>query len=92
MSQPFAVGKKAFGFCDRCGFRRKLVELKPESVRGKVQYNRVCPTCWDPDHPQNFQGLQNMNDPQALKDPRPDLSLQQSREILPGPYSMEDIP
>lgn len=92
MTKAFATGKKAFGFCDRCGFRAALQSLKSETVRGKIRYNRVCRACWDPDHPQNFQGMQDMSDPQALKDPRPDLSLAQSREILPTQYTMDDLP
>lgn len=92
MAQAFAAGKKAFGFCDRCGFRANLRELKGETVRGKPKSNRVCRTCWDDDHPQNFQGMQDMSDPQALRNPRPDLSLAQSREIPPTQYTLEDLP
>ena len=82
MTKAFAAGKKAFGFCDRCGFRAKLSALKGETVRGKPKYNRVCPSCWDPDHPQNFQGMQDMSDPQALRDPRPDPALAESRRLF----------
>jgi len=32
----------------------------------------VCPTCWEPDHPQNLQGMYPVEDPQALKNPRRD--------------------
>jgi hypothetical protein len=31
-------------------------------------------------------------DAQALREPRPDASLEASRVILPGPYTMDDIP
>jgi hypothetical protein len=37
---------------------------------------KVCPTCWDPPHPQSFLPLvvaEHGADPQALRDPRPDI-------------------
>lgn len=92
MSETFARGKKAFGFCDRCGFRSLLNRLKTETVRGVSSNNLVCPSCWDEDHPQNFQGMQAVIDPQALRAPRPDTSLEESRRLIPGPYTMDDIP
>ena len=87
MAKQFAAGKIAVGFCDRCGQRFKLSLLKPETVRGKLLGNRVCPSCWDPDHPQNWQGTQDMSDPQALRNPRPDTALQASRNIPNQPGS-----
>ena len=39
----------------------------------------VCEECWDPDHPQNHLGREPVNDPQALRNPRPDKSLTESR-------------
>jgi hypothetical protein len=38
----------------------------------------VCPTCWDPDQPQLSLGLYPVNDPQAVREPRPDVSYQVS--------------
>jgi len=77
----YAVGKKAYGFCDRCGFRYPLKKLRSESVAGVRLNNRICPTCWDGDHPQNFQHQLKVDDALALRDPRPDLSLAESRAI-----------
>jgi len=34
----------------------------------------VCPECWEPDHPQLQLGLYPVNDPQAVREPRPDIS------------------
>jgi hypothetical protein len=34
----------------------------------------VCPECWEPDQPQLSLGLYPVDDPQALRNPRPDLS------------------
>ena len=42
----YAEGKKAFGFCDRCGFRYKLKELKAETVNLASTNLLVCPECW----------------------------------------------
>ena len=32
------------------------------------------PECWEPDHPQLQLGLYPVNDPQAVREPRPDVS------------------
>ena len=85
MAQEFARGKNAFGFCDRCNFRAKLKALRGETVAGVPNNLRVCNKCWDADHPQNWQGRYPVDDPQALRDPRPDPSLAESRDIPPGP-------
>ena len=84
MSTPFAVGKRAFGYCDRCGQRFKLASLVSETIVGKPLNNKVCDDCFDPDHPQNWQGKYPVDDPQALRDPRPDTALIVSREIVWG--------
>lgn len=81
MSRTFAKGKNALGICDTCGLTYKLSTLKPTMVRMRPTGLRVCPTCFDPDHPQNRQGLKPINDPQALRNPRPDTGAEASREI-----------
>ena len=74
MSNRFASGKNAISECDRCGQRFKLKILKTEIIKTK-QYNLlVCPECWDPDHPQLQLGMYPVDDPQALRNPRPDRS------------------
>jgi hypothetical protein len=74
MSNRFASGKNAIAECDRCGQRFKLKVLKTEIIKTK-QYNLlVCPECWDPDHPQLQLGMWPVDDPQALRNPRPDRS------------------
>ncbi len=67
----YAKGKKAFGFCDRCGFRYDLKDLKTETVNLATTNLLVCPECWDPDQPQNMLGRVKVDDPQALRNPRP---------------------
>ena len=85
MPREFATGKKAFGVCDRCNFRSLLSAMKTETVAGRPNNLLVCTKCWDPDHPQNWQGRYPVDDPQALRNPRPDPSLAESRQIPPGP-------
>lgn len=84
MSGPFASGKKALGACDRCGQQFKLKRLHGETVRGARVNNRVCPSCWDEDHPQNFVGTYSTVDPQALEQPRPDPAMLLSRDMQWG--------
>jgi len=71
----FAAGKKAFGFCDVCGFREKLQNMKKVVVKRKDTGLLACPSCWDKDHPQNMQGEYPVHDPEALRVSRPDTSL-----------------
>ena len=72
MGSQFASGKNAIAMCDRCGQRYKLTELKTEIVKTKRYQLLVCPQCWDPDQPQLQLGMYPVDDPQALRNPRPD--------------------
>lgn len=78
MPNQFASGKYAIAECDRCAQRYKLKELKTQTVKTKPYKIKVCPTCWDPDHPQLQLGMYPVNDPQAVREPRPDISYRQS--------------
>ena len=78
MPNQFASGKHSIAECDRCGQRYKLKELKTQTVKTKPFKIKVCPTCWDPDQPQLQLGMYPVNDPQAVREPRPDVSYQQS--------------
>ena len=77
----YAKGERAYGFCDRCGFRYDLKELKGETVNGTPVNNKVCPECWDHDHPQNFLWRLKPDDPRPLKYPRPDPALADTRNL-----------
>jgi NAD-dependent SIR2 family protein deacetylase len=74
MATQFASGKYAIAECDRCGQRYKLKELKKEIIKTKLYQIKVCPSCWDPDQPQLSLGLYPVQDPQAVREPRPDVS------------------
>ena len=78
MGNRFASGKNVIAECDRCGFRYKLTQLKKEIIKTKTYNLLVCPTCWDPDQPQLQLGMYPVDDPQGIRDPRPDLSYYQS--------------
>lgn len=82
----FASGKHSIALCDVCGFQFKLTELKPTYIRAKPTGLKTCATCFDPDHPQNFVGMQDMSDPQAVRQPRPDNSLPEIRGIVVPVY------
>ncbi len=79
----FATGKHAYGFCERCGFRCNLGDLKSEQYKGADKRNRVCPDCWDEDHPQLFVGTFKIDDPQALQRPAPDINLDSVNAFVP---------
>jgi hypothetical protein len=87
MSSKFASGKRALSECDRCGQRYKLTALKELIVRTRKTNVMVCPTCWEADHPQNMQGMYPVEDPQGLRNPRPD----KSRSFEGGDYTSRDI-
>jgi hypothetical protein len=55
-----------------------LKELRTQIVKTKPFQIKVCKSCWDPDQPQLSLGLYPVNDPQAVRDPRPDVSYYQS--------------
>lgn len=74
MTQQFAAGKRAFGFCDRCGFRADLKKLVYQVVNQKPTGLKVCQVCNDKDQPQLQLGRFPINDPVALYQPRPDIS------------------
>jgi len=80
----FASGKYAWAMCDVCGIRCKYRELREETIRGRGTGTLACPTCWDPDHPQNFLPEAVTTDAQALRNARPDTGLAASRQMYPN--------
>lgn len=74
MGNRFASGKNAISQCDRCDFRYPLKELRRLVIKTKNINMLVCKSCWDPDHPQLLLGMFPVEDPQAVRDPRPDRS------------------
>ena len=74
MPNKYSSGKFAIAECDRCGQRYKLKELKKLVVKQQIKNIKVCPSCWDPDQPQLSLGMYPVDDPQAVREPRPDVS------------------
>ena len=77
----YAAGKKAFGFCDRTGFRYPLRDLVPQIENGRPNGLLVGRDVVDEDQPQLQLGRLNMDDPQALRNPRPDQGEAESRRL-----------
>ncbi len=75
MPNKFSSGKFAIAECDRCGQRYKLKELKKLVVKQQIKNILVCPSCWEPDQPQLSLGMYPVDDPQAVRNPRPDTSF-----------------
>lgn len=78
MGNRFSSGKNSIAECDRCDFRFKLKELRRLVIKTKNINMLVCKSCWDPDHPQLQLGMYPVDDPQAVRDPRPDRSYLKS--------------
>lgn len=78
MPSKYSSGKHSIAECDRCGFRFKLKELRKLTIKTKQVSIKVCKACWEPDQPQLSLGLYPVNDPQAVREPRPDISYRQS--------------
>lgn len=82
MATRFASSKRAFAFCDLCAQRYPLKDLKKYYIMGKLINSKLCPECWSIDHPQNWVGIigsqKVANDPQALREPRPDTNRNDS--------------
>jgi hypothetical protein len=78
MGNRFASGKYAIAQCDRCDQRYMLKQLRREVIKTKNYELLVCPECWDPDQPQLQLGMYPVDDPQGLRNPRPDRSYRLS--------------
>lgn len=84
MPNRFASGKWAIADCDRCGQRFKLKQLKELVVKTKRINVLVCNECWEEDHPQLQLGMYPVEDPQAVRNPRPDKTYRQSGLLVNG--------
>tara|TARA_R110001606_G_scaffold373591_1_gene531023 strand:- start:255 stop:608 length:354 start_codon:yes stop_codon:yes gene_type:complete len=84
MGRKYASAKHTIAECDRCGFQYKLKELKNLYIKAKDTNIKVCKECWEPDHPQNMQGMYPVDDPQAVQDSRPESNLDEQRDFQYG--------
>lgn len=74
MGNRFSSGKYSIAECDRCGQQFKLKKLKFEVIKTKLYQLKVCEECWDPDQPQLQLGMYPVDDPQGVRQPRPDTT------------------
>lgn len=96
MPNKYSSGKFAIAECDRCGQRYKLKELRKLTIKTKQVSIKVCQECWEPDQPQLSLGMYPVDDPQAVREPRPDVSytvsgtsgLQINDSNSPTPYGV----
>ena len=84
MTSKYTSCKYSIAECDRGGQRDNISELKKEVIKTKLFQIKVCPTCWDPDQPQLSLGLYPVDDPQAVREPRPDVSYVTSGTDING--------
>lgn len=84
MSNRYASNRIAIAMCDRCGFRFRLRELRTLVIKTKQVNMLVCRECWEPDQPQLQLGMYPVDDPQALRNPRPDNTYRQSGILADG--------
>ena len=74
MGNRYASDRRAIAECDVCGFRYKRKELKELIIKTKNVNIMACPECWNPDQPQLLLGMFPVDDPQAIRNPRPDFT------------------
>lgn len=67
----FARGTYAWGECQRCGFRVRYLSMVED---GHIPGLRVCPTCYEPEHPQENPPPIGP-DRVALERPAPEVSI-----------------
>jgi len=78
MPNPYASGKWAIAECDRCSFQYQLKELRSLVIKTRNVNILVCQECWEQDQPQLQLGMYPVDDPQAVRNPRPDTSYWQA--------------
>jgi len=76
---PYAKGKYALGVCDRTGFVYKLKDLRNQVVDQRRTGLMVGKDVLDKDQPQYQIGRLNINDPQGLRNARPQKDLELTR-------------
>tara|TARA_R100000963_G_scaffold34341_2_gene27834 strand:+ start:883 stop:1227 length:345 start_codon:yes stop_codon:yes gene_type:complete len=84
---PYAKGKYALGVCDRTGFVYKLKDLRNQIVDQRRTGLMVGKDVLDKDQPQYQIGRLNVDDPQGLRNARPQKDLEQTR----GTYAWDPI-
>lgn len=84
MGNQFASKKNSIAACDVCGFRYKLTQLRPLVINTELVDILACPACWTPDQPQLQLGRYPVDDPQAIRNARPDRNYEVSGRTVDG--------
>ena len=93
MSNKFASSKRAIAECDICGFRYKRKQLKEIIVKDTPTQIMACQECWNPSHPQLKLGSFPVEDPRAIRNPRPDFTgYPQSRAQVVDAVGFQMVP
>jgi len=66
----YASGKHAFSICDRCAGKTPYGLMRTQIFNEQSTGLRVCPDCFDQDHPQLQVGKYPVHDNMALEYPR----------------------
>ena len=80
----YAVGKRAIAVCDVCGFEVRHNQLRKLVVNMHLTNIMACRSCFDRDHPQYQVGRYPVVDAEAIRDPRPDTTYEQSGTLADG--------
>ena len=78
----YASGKYAIGICDRTGVQYLKKDLVPQIVNQRPTGMLVGKDVVDEDQPQLQLGKVRTDDPQAIRNPRPDRGLAESRQLF----------
>jgi len=83
----FARGKYSLAICDRCGLRCLYTSLRKQTINKMVTNTKVCPDCLDKDSERWDLSRVRVNDPEALREPRPDNDDDGTTTPLDYPYT-----
>lgn len=88
MSGAYATGKRSIAICDRCGCREKYTLLRFQVINSVKSGLLVCRDCLDQDHPQLKLNRVRIDDPQALRNPRPEGDREYQRRLISGVFGV----
>ena len=81
MVARFASSQKGYRTLRRVWVPVQVTGAKNLFVKGSRYKRKGCRECWSPDHPQLRLGEFPVNDPQAIRNPRPDPKLLASGDL-----------
>lgn len=82
----FGTGQMSIAICDRCGLKYRYTKLRADGAKPAL---RVCPTCYDKNHP--IKTFKPRADNFTLHYPRPDVLLQADYEVVKPSTPLLDL-